>query len=390
MQGAARVVDRAFLVAGASASSAVTDPQPVVVQGAMPLEVDKLASRLDHVGRDGRGLDLLARHARRPSGRRVEDAEGRRQRRGRDGTRGRALPPRRDPQPGHCGRPRPGLHLYDIVLGTQRRELGAFKSPYRRAGAGSDPLGWFPLALTASEGSAGNDPACADGGALRGRRGAPRRGAPRGAAYKRGRVVEGVIGSSDSWNSELDLIASYRSRFGTSVEEMETAPAAQVAGLMKRSVPRHPRRVEQRHERRRVRSEGCRSLRGLRRTGRKGVPADASALRPRKREENPFLQDKVDTLYSSRAFGDRVTPPSSAFLFLSRTALRPDRDREPCESRCWQAACPCVGLPTRSLARRTPSLPRCPGLRGEPDPPGEKDAVMRLRANALAAPAALR
>jgi adenosylhomocysteine nucleosidase len=46
-------------------------------------------------------------------------------------------------------------------------------------------------------------------------------------------VVEGVIGSSDSWNSELDLIASYRSRFGTSVEEMETAPAAQIAALLK-------------------------------------------------------------------------------------------------------------------------------------------------------------
>jgi len=111
--------------------------------------------------------------------------------------------------------------------------LGAFKSHYRRAGAGSDPLGWIPLALTASEGSAANDPRAqkvarfaADEALLSAARRAVQ-------AYKRGRVVEGVIGSSDSWNSELDLIASYRSRFGTSVEEMETAPAAQIAGLMK-------------------------------------------------------------------------------------------------------------------------------------------------------------
>jgi len=49
------------------------------------------------------------------------------------------------------------------------------------------------------------------------------------STYTRGRVVEGVIGSADVWNSEIDRVAFLHDRFGTSIEEMETASAAQVA-----------------------------------------------------------------------------------------------------------------------------------------------------------------
>jgi adenosylhomocysteine nucleosidase len=127
----------------------------------------------------------------------------------------------------------PSLHLYDIVIGTSSVSLGAFRSAYRAAGAGSNPLDWVPLDLTASAGSAGNDPRArrvarfpASAALLAAARGVTQR-------YTRGRAVEGVIGSSDVWNDELDLIAKYRSQYGTSVEEMETASAAQVAGLLK-------------------------------------------------------------------------------------------------------------------------------------------------------------
>ena len=43
--------------------------------------------------------------------------------------------------------------------------------------------------------------------------------------------MEGVIGSSDVWNSEIDRIQRFHDTFGTTVEEMETASAAQSAGL---------------------------------------------------------------------------------------------------------------------------------------------------------------
>jgi adenosylhomocysteine nucleosidase len=43
--------------------------------------------------------------------------------------------------------------------------------------------------------------------------------------------VEGVIGSGEIWNSELDRIQRFHSQYGTLVEEMETASAAQIAGF---------------------------------------------------------------------------------------------------------------------------------------------------------------
>jgi adenosylhomocysteine nucleosidase len=48
--------------------------------------------------------------------------------------------------------------------------------------------------------------------------------------YRKGRVVTGIIGSSEVWNSELDRIEEMRRHYGTSVEEMETVSAAQIAG----------------------------------------------------------------------------------------------------------------------------------------------------------------
>jgi adenosylhomocysteine nucleosidase len=49
--------------------------------------------------------------------------------------------------------------------------------------------------------------------------------------YRKGRVVDGVIGSSEVWNGELDRIQRFHDEFGTTAEEMETASAAQIAGL---------------------------------------------------------------------------------------------------------------------------------------------------------------
>jgi len=80
-----------------------------------------------------------------------------------------------------------------------------------------------------SEGSAGNDPNArtmrrfhADDRLLAAARAA-------GDRYRRGRVVDGVLGSSETWNSELDRVQQLHDRFGTTAEEMETASAAQIA-----------------------------------------------------------------------------------------------------------------------------------------------------------------
>src|SRR5262249_39276056 len=119
-------------------------------------------------------------------------------------------------------------HVGDIVVGLSSVNIGAYRSKVRAAGRGSDPLQWMPLNLMA-EGSAANatdhNPARfqADPGLLE----AARRARP----SSKSRIVEGVIGSTDSGNDETDLIARYHTAFGKSVEEMEPASAAQVASL---------------------------------------------------------------------------------------------------------------------------------------------------------------
>ena len=132
---------------------------------------------------------------------------------------------------GTAGGHTPTLRVYDIVVGTSAVNLGAFKSPRRQPGAGSNTLDWIPLDLTASEGSASTDPNArrvarfqSDAALLAAAMSVKGR-------YARGRVVEGVIGSSDMWNDELDRIARFHTDFGTTVEDMETASAAQIAML---------------------------------------------------------------------------------------------------------------------------------------------------------------
>lgn len=132
---------------------------------------------------------------------------------------------------GTAGGHEPGLHVFDIVLGTDAVNLGSFKTGYRARGQGSDVAEWAPLDLMRSDGSAGQDPNArtmrhfhGDDGLLAAARNARGR-------YKKGRVIDGVIGSSEVWNSEIDRIQRFHDTFGTTVEEMETASAAQIAGL---------------------------------------------------------------------------------------------------------------------------------------------------------------
>ena len=127
----------------------------------------------------------------------------------------------------------PELHVFDIVLGTQAVNIGSFKTGYRARGDGSNHAEWHPLDLMRSEGSAGQDPSARTMRRFPGDEGLL--GAARMARgqYRKGRVVEGVIGSSEVWNSELDRIQRFHDQYGTIAEEMETAAAAQVAGLFK-------------------------------------------------------------------------------------------------------------------------------------------------------------
>jgi adenosylhomocysteine nucleosidase len=122
------------------------------------------------------------------------------------------------------------LHVYDIVLGTHTVNLSSFKTAFRQAGQGTNFAEWSPLDLLRSEGSAGQDPNARTMRRFAGDAGLLAAAHAVRGQYQKGRVVDGVIGSSDVWNSELDRIQRFRDEFGTSAEEMEAAASAQIAG----------------------------------------------------------------------------------------------------------------------------------------------------------------
>lgn len=125
------------------------------------------------------------------------------------------------------------LHVYDIVLGVKTINGGAMKTGKKALGEGSNPLEWKPMDLLKSEGSAGEDPNALK---VRSFAGDPKLLATAKSVadkYTKGKVVEGVVESADVWNSELDRIKWFHDNFGTSVEEMEGASAAQICSLYK-------------------------------------------------------------------------------------------------------------------------------------------------------------
>ena len=201
----------------------------IMIQGPMPIEAERLAARLENVEREETGnfifyIGTLAGHtvvvAKTSKG--MENAAAA------TAVGIERYRPAAVINQGTAGGHDPALQVGDIVLGARVTNIGNLKTADRPAGAGSDPFAWKPMDVMASEGSAGEDKNAerircyeADPALLAAGRSVKDR-------YTRGRGVEGVIGSANVWNNELDRIAWFHQRYGTSVEEMEGAAAAQI------------------------------------------------------------------------------------------------------------------------------------------------------------------
>jgi len=211
-------------------SAQPADPAPLIIQGAMPIEVDALRRRLDNSQVETVGgwtfwkgtldgypvvVSLTLRGMSNAAAATAIAIE--------------RYHPAAIINQGTAGGHDPSLHVADIVIGTSAVNIGAFRSPFRAAGRGSNPLEWMAIDLT-TDGSAVNatdhkparfpaDPRLLET-AQRVR-----------SSYTRAKVVAGVIGSGDMWNDELDLIARFHTAFSTAVEDMETASAAQIGTL---------------------------------------------------------------------------------------------------------------------------------------------------------------
>ena len=130
---------------------------------------------------------------------------------------------------GTAGGHDPALHNYDIVIGKASINIGSFKTPFKARGEGTHAETWAPMDVLTEEEDTSDKIVDkplrtfpADAGLLRAAHSVA-------GQYSRGNVVEGIIASSDVWNNELDRIALFHTQYGSSMEEMETAAAAQIA-----------------------------------------------------------------------------------------------------------------------------------------------------------------
>jgi adenosylhomocysteine nucleosidase len=204
--------------------------QPIIIQGPMPIEAENFAKRLDNVKIEKSGnfvfykgkLDnypvIVAK-----TGKGMENTAA-----------ATAIAIEKyDPaaiiNQGTSGGHDPSLNVFDIVLGKRTVNLGSLKTPHLEENEGIEPTSWIPMDLMASEGSAGEDPNAEKARYFEGDKELLAAAHAVKDKYTKGKVVEGTIGSADVWNNEVDRIKWFHENFGTSVEEMEGASAAQIS-----------------------------------------------------------------------------------------------------------------------------------------------------------------
>jgi adenosylhomocysteine nucleosidase len=223
------------VVAGCSTSAQSKTKQenaqkPILIEGPMPIEAENLAKRLEDVKKEKSGtfvfykgtLDnypvIIAK-----TGKGMENTAAA------TAVAIERFNPIAIINQGTSGGHDPNLNVFDIVLGKRTVNIGALKTGSKDVNEGIDPTEWIPMDLMASEGSAGEDP---DAENIRYYEGDMDLLAAANAVkdkYTKGKIVEGTIGSADVWNNEIDRINWFHNKYGTSVEEMETASAAQIA-----------------------------------------------------------------------------------------------------------------------------------------------------------------
>jgi adenosylhomocysteine nucleosidase len=125
---------------------------------------------------------------------------------------------------GTAGATSPALRVGDIVLGKTTAPFGSIRTPPRKLGEGVDYSSWevLPRLLRVGEERVRFTRFEADPGLL---------AAALGTPYEKGRLIEGIVGSADEWNREVDKLLWAQKTFGIASEDMESASAHQVAQI---------------------------------------------------------------------------------------------------------------------------------------------------------------
>ncbi|HEK9098836.1 5'-methylthioadenosine/S-adenosylhomocysteine nucleosidase [Bacillus cereus] len=222
-------------LAGCSSSSqneakSKTIQKPILIQGPMPIEAEKFAKRLKDVKEEKSGTFVFYKGTVdnypvivAKTGKGMENTAAA------TAIAIEKYKPIAIINQGTSGGHDPNLNVFDIVLGKRVTNIGSLKTANMDENQGMDPTKWISMDLMASEGSAGEDPNAEKARYYEGDKDLLEAANAVKDKYTKGKVVEGTIGSADLWNNEVDRIKWFHTKYGTSVEEMEGAAAAQIA-----------------------------------------------------------------------------------------------------------------------------------------------------------------
>ncbi|MEH7440564.1 5'-methylthioadenosine/S-adenosylhomocysteine nucleosidase [Neobacillus drentensis] len=205
------------------------DQRPILIEGPMPIEAEKFAQRLEKVKVEKSGTFVFYK-GKIDNYPVIVAKTGK----GMENTAAATAIAIEKYNPiaiinqGTSGGHDPELNVFDIVLGKRTTNIGSLKTESKHENEGMDPTQWIPMDLMASEGS-GSDPNAEKIRYYEGDKDLLAAANAVKDTYKKGKVVEGTIGSADVWNNEVDRIKWFHTNYGTSVEEMEGAAAAQIA-----------------------------------------------------------------------------------------------------------------------------------------------------------------
>ncbi|MBT2733727.1 5'-methylthioadenosine/S-adenosylhomocysteine nucleosidase [Bacillus sp. ISL-7] len=203
--------------------------RPILIQGPMPIEAEKFAQKLEKVKVEKSG-DFVFYKGKLDNYPVIVAKTGK----GMENTAAATAVAIEKYNPiaiinqGTSGGHDPKLHVFDIVLGKRTTNIGSLKTESKNENEGMDPTQWISMDLMASEGS-GSDPNAEKIRYYEGDKDLLAAANAVKDTYTKGEVVEGTIGSADVWNNEVDRIKWFHTNYGTSVEEMEGAAAAQMA-----------------------------------------------------------------------------------------------------------------------------------------------------------------
>ncbi|MDF9450061.1 5'-methylthioadenosine/S-adenosylhomocysteine nucleosidase [Bacillus toyonensis] len=222
------------ILAGCNASpkqvEAKTNQKPILIQGPMPIEAENFAKRLKNVKEEKSGTFVFYKGTVdnypvivAKTGKGMENTAAA------TAVAIEKYKPIAIINQGTSGGHDPNLNVFDIVLGKHVANIGSLKTTNMDENQGIEPTKWISMDLMASEGSAGEDPNAEKIRYYEGDKDLLAAANAVKDTYTKGKVVEGTIGSADVWNNEVDRIKWFHTKYGTSVEEMEGAAAAQIA-----------------------------------------------------------------------------------------------------------------------------------------------------------------